>query len=644
MANSPDPGRVLRFRTGAAMPSRLGSEQLRDDVTAVIELVKNAYDADARHVTVEFVELEGQQSIRVQDDGTGMTLDDLHSKWAFLATENKVHEERSRINRRRRLGQKGVGRFAAEKLGSQLILRTRSQNEERVLQIRFDWDTLQGDRELLDYEFPVRMKKPKSFEPMTGVTLDIRSLRSPWKRKHVVKLRQQLARLIDPEETATDFEVRLKTPWPDLNEPLENPLRGHESHALEFQLDADGQEEIKLTVRGRIETRSANRNPPPFGPIRGKLRYFSDGLPPAERGRGGDPEADWNVGIRIFRDGCRVRPYGEPGYEGDWLQTYRTRYLKGSRFRLKPHYLEGTVHISIDTNPKLRDTTSREGLEANECYHDLVDYVQTKVLELSELVREEEIRTERARIQQRYRRVLDPLSAGLQTIRSEQYRSAVAEADREVRKGLGLVPGPPVVRNAHWECLDCSDAWKAPRNKVPTKCREWSVGRDGEPTNKPGCGSANIRRKENIQRDDPVKQPPASAMDDVMAGLPAYVSGTQLKPIIDWEMGKKDDEAEVRAESRELAINGRHPAFHAADLLDGSETAEGTALEELRAVAGLTIHVVNAAAHAWGRWHFKRAGERFDEYLSACDELKKACLSNIEARGTADEESTQQAG
>ena len=151
---------ILRFRTGAAMPARLGSEQLKDEITAVIELVKNAYDADATEVDFQFRDSEGGQRIQVQDDGSGMNLADLHSKWAWLATENKIRDDRSPVLRRRRLGQKGVGRFAAQKLGHRLTLRTRTEGQQEVLQVRFDWDELSGERELGEYEYPVKWKKP----------------------------------------------------------------------------------------------------------------------------------------------------------------------------------------------------------------------------------------------------------------------------------------------------------------------------------------------------------------------------------------------------------------------------------------------------------------------------------------------------
>ena len=75
-----------------------------------------------------------------------MTSEDLRDKWAWLATENKLREDRSPAFRRPRLGQKGVGRFATEKLGGLLTLRTSVTGEPKVLQVRFDWISLRAGR------------------------------------------------------------------------------------------------------------------------------------------------------------------------------------------------------------------------------------------------------------------------------------------------------------------------------------------------------------------------------------------------------------------------------------------------------------------------------------------------------------------
>jgi len=624
----------LRFRTGAAMLARLGSEQLKDELTAVIELVKNAYDADATQVRFQIEDASDGQRLIIEDDGAGMSIEELHSKWAFLATENKVQEDRSPQFQRRRLGQKGVGRFAAEKLGSELVLRTSGAGPAEKFQVRFNWDELAGDRELGDYTFPIRRKKVEAYEPVPGTRLEVRKLRIRWTRARAEKLRAQLCSLIDPEATASDFRIQFFTPWPELNGELQNPLPGNETHSLEFHLDKDGHEEIRVRSYGSETVRTADASPPAFGPVRGKLRYFGQGLKGTERGRGGDPESDWNVGVRIFRDGCRVRPYGEPGAEGDWLQIYRARYLRGSRFRLKPHYLEGTVHISKSQNPNLRDTTSREGLTTGDAYSAFVEYVKEKVSQLSDLLRDEEIHEERCRALERYKTALTPLTAGLNEVRSEEYRRAVQTADKQVRKGL-TVPAGSEIRNAHWECLDCSDSWKAPVQVVPTLCREFSVGRDGNPTNKPGCGSTNVRRKENVAKGQEGPKGPAGALDDVLTGVPAYVGGIQLKPVMDWDMGENDDEAEVRPERRELAINGRHRAFLVADSLDRGQTTAGTPLVDVRAVAALTVHVIDSASIAWGRWH---ARGQVDELLSKAAELKSACISRMVTMSSAGED------
>jgi hypothetical protein len=623
--------RVLRFRTAAGMISRLGSEQLKDHFTAVIELVKNAYDADATVASIELRDTDGEQLLRIQDDGTGMTLEDLHGKWACLATENKLREDRSPVFRRRRLGQKGVGRFAAEKLGRCLVLRTRTAGDDRVRQVRFDWEALKGDRELREYEFRVTHTKSDNFEPSHGTRLDIRGLRIGWRKVDMAKLRTQLSTLIDPDATATDFRIRLSTPWQDLDGFLSNPLPGNETHRIEFRLDQQGREHTTVWDQGNVRQETNVAEALPFGPLRGILRYYGRGIRKAEASRGGSGDADWNVGVRIFRDGCRVRPYGEPGPEGDWLQIYRTRYLKGSRFRLKPHYLEGAVYVSKDSNPLLRDTTSREGLEENDAYHALVDYIQAKVAILSEILREEELREERQRIRERYVKALEPLTGGLSRCASDAYRRAVDSADRMVRKVLRGSEAQPLLRNAHWECLDCRDSWKVPRELTPVRCRQHSVGKDGKPTFKPGCGSSNIRRKENVPRGKEPEKADPFPVDEVMAGAPAYVSGIQLRPVIDWDMGERDYEAEVRPERRELAINGRHPAFRTADALDGTETAEGTDIEALRAVAGLTMHIIDSASLAWGRWHFLQSSQ-FDAFTTRYAELKEACLNSLRVK------------
>ena len=113
-------GTLHKFRARSHVLQLFGEELIGDDRLAVFELVKNGYDADATSVTVDVnVDSAPAKSIVVQDNGSGMTLDDITGKWLELATDSKRRDRSVRTKRFRRLalGEKGVGRIASLKLG-----------------------------------------------------------------------------------------------------------------------------------------------------------------------------------------------------------------------------------------------------------------------------------------------------------------------------------------------------------------------------------------------------------------------------------------------------------------------------------------------------------------------------------------------
>lgn len=620
-----NPRTDLAFGVSASIIGRLGEEALKNEKTAVVELVKNSYDADAKTVVVTI----NQSNLRIQDDGAGMSERDLKDKWCRIATENKVAESRSEIFKRRRLGHKGVGRFACQKLGQNLVLTTSRRDESHLLQVAFDWQEFTGEKSLDEVRFSIKRKRPTASKPLAqGTILEISELNDNWEKRRVRILRNLLMTLVDPAGGTTDFRVVLRTPWPDLNGELRNPLIGKESHRLEFSSDAAGQVRVKIFAGEKQKRADTIAVPIQLGPIRGYLRYFGDGLRKSESSRGGSTEEDWNMGVRIFRDGFRIRPYGEPGEEGDWLGLYRRRYRQGSRFRLKPHYLEGAIYITREENPGLRDTTSREGLDENESYEALVALARDLLNRLNDEIYEEEVIEQRKHKNERYKSVLSPLTSGLNELASHLYSHSVEETDKKKRREVSKTLQETKIRNAHWECLDCGDTWKAPLESVPQKCREHSVGRDGKPTQKPGCGSTNIQRKEN--KPPGPGDPGIGAIDDVISGVSAVVSGKKLTPLIDWDMGSNDEEAEVRPIERTLAINGRHRAFVISDRMDAQQMKEGETLDQLKSTSALIIHIINAAAGAWARWHFYVSDHDFEEFERAYAQLKDACLRQLE--------------
>src|SRR5262249_5382986 len=107
---------TIAFKPRARLLKLIGEELISDDVVAVSELVKNAHDADAHTVTVSFRGVTGQDGeMEVRDDGCGMDLQTLLGRWMEPAASTKVGADRRlTASGRRVLGEKGVGRFAAD--------------------------------------------------------------------------------------------------------------------------------------------------------------------------------------------------------------------------------------------------------------------------------------------------------------------------------------------------------------------------------------------------------------------------------------------------------------------------------------------------------------------------------------------------
>ena len=131
------------FRPRARLVSLLGEQLIRDSAVGLIELVKNSHDADATHVDIKMEMLENadKTEITVQDNGHGMTPQQVQENWLSPATGNKEVSKnlKQRTSLGRQLtGDKGVGRFAVQRLGKRVKLITRSKGYKEV-ELTIDW-------------------------------------------------------------------------------------------------------------------------------------------------------------------------------------------------------------------------------------------------------------------------------------------------------------------------------------------------------------------------------------------------------------------------------------------------------------------------------------------------------------------------
>ncbi|OOM79129.1 ATP-binding protein [Clostridium sp. BL-8] len=135
------------FKTKSRAIELLGRKQIRDGTTALAELLKNSYDADAEYAKAIFnTEFEIPYLILV-DSGFGMTGEDIIDKWLVIGTNSKKrgrNEERRTPNGRMLMGEKGIGRLASACLGEQLLLFSKSEKDRKWSVVFIDWNVFEN--------------------------------------------------------------------------------------------------------------------------------------------------------------------------------------------------------------------------------------------------------------------------------------------------------------------------------------------------------------------------------------------------------------------------------------------------------------------------------------------------------------------
>jgi len=168
----------IAFQTEGRLLQELGERLVANPQVALVELVKNSYDADAETCTVS-LENRGQ-SLVVKDDGVGMTYDQFANRWMRIATGGKVQDRRSLKYKRLLTGQKGIGRFAVRFLGRELVLSSVAYDPERKrkthLVATFDWLELDKEENLEAVKIPYTLFEAAP-DTDTGTTLTIKKLR-----------------------------------------------------------------------------------------------------------------------------------------------------------------------------------------------------------------------------------------------------------------------------------------------------------------------------------------------------------------------------------------------------------------------------------------------------------------------------------
>ena len=387
--NDPVKSGSIEFRPRARLLKLIGEELISDEVVAITELVKNAHDADASSVVISFTGVaEGDGEIVVSDDGTGMSLETLLGSWMEPAGSTKTASQRITAKGRRVLGEKGVGRFAADKIGSHLELISRQKGSHTEVRATFDWDSFNDESMMLDQVKNRWEVRPLQALGPSGTKLRITGLRMRWTERIFRRLITRLSRLQSPFSDRNQFKIRIDSDeFPDYSGEVTTQFIDRAPYKIDVAFD--GRETIEFTIDGKRSVMSTANGPGTLtcGPVRTRIYAFdleTDAV--ARIGPRTEVRAwirEWS-GVSIYRDGFRIWPYGEP--HDDWLRLDQRR-VNNPVLRLSNNQVIGFVEISGDGNPELKDQTNREGLFANQALIDLRKLMH-QVLQLLEAMRQ----------------------------------------------------------------------------------------------------------------------------------------------------------------------------------------------------------------------------------------------------------------
>ena len=403
---------TFKIRPAGRHVLTIGRDLIQDVHAAVVELVKNAYDADSPDIDIEF---RGNSDgngyvVTITDHGHGMTRDDVVTKWMVPSTTDKL-QRRTSPSGRVMQGRKGVGRYATSMLGNTLLLETATSIGEETKAL-IEWDKFEQATYLDDVEVTIQTTRTSS---PAGTRLTIEGDESQtfnWTDQRFNQLRTELRKLQSPLENASEFDgfqitmTVLQMPdCTDIKDEIIEPFPLYDlfdyritgaidskgSGLLEYSIQKIGQAPAEL-IHYRLNA------PTNCGPLHFDVRVYDRDRNSIRAliGRGLKDDAGAYIGsnearrllnrfngIGVYRHGFRLRPLGDP--EFDWLKLNQRR-VQNPSMRIGSNQVIGVVQIESEEISGLVEKSARDGLKEDDAFENLKT-ITTEIINLLEIRR-----------------------------------------------------------------------------------------------------------------------------------------------------------------------------------------------------------------------------------------------------------------
>ncbi len=381
----------LRFEVSGNLIRKFGRESISNKDVAILELIKNSYDAGATKTEIDFSGINTKDGmIAVSDNGDGMDYSELRNKWMRIASQFK--SKKLKNGKRAFIGEKGIGRLSAESLGKSATLYSLPKGDNTGFKIVFNWDKYQDENVLVnDVPNPTsRFKKAKSNH---GIRLEIRDLNHDWNAQEVQKEVLTDINIINPpNKPLRDFRVVVKVEPSLVTVPkLKKQFLAKAHYSLKTKLTGGSlisYEFSSSALNKKVEGTSTTSRKLKCGDAVFELYFFYKSPKYYEQATGkkmgsGDSKEISNLleyysGIKLYRDNFRVKPYGDP--RSDWIGLDVAAH--NNSMYPRNDAIVGMVYISKSKNPAIVDTTTREGVVYTEEFQDLVAFVQASIFKI----------------------------------------------------------------------------------------------------------------------------------------------------------------------------------------------------------------------------------------------------------------------
>lgn len=412
----------------------IGKDLIKDKYAAIVELVKNAYDADSPNCTVSLLPFEKENIINdetviskgikvvIADEGHGMTFDTVTDKWMVPSTDDKLHRETS-PNGRLMQGKKGIGRYSASMIGDDMVLQTIDETGD-LTTLYLIWKDFENAKYLEDVDVLIENFKTTRKSGTEIIIIGDETHLNDWNEKQLKNLKSELKKLIPPidrevnkvDDDTENFKITLELgdfPFENYSNVIEDvepyPLFELFDYRISGVVDSKGIAKLKF------ENKRIKNSPPEYlpefkvllnqdkqkntqsycGEINVDFRVFDRdpssidalierGLKDPHTGEAvGKREAriilDTFNGIGVYRKGFRIRPLGDAGF--DWLSLDNQR-VQNPSLRIGSDQVIGFIHIESENDSGLEEKSARDGIRETPEYFGLIEIAQQTLKEL----------------------------------------------------------------------------------------------------------------------------------------------------------------------------------------------------------------------------------------------------------------------